>query len=184
MGNNVFAFGFDNGGFPVPNVQVAPNAPHFGGFSWATSGDGFGSMELVKLTERLGSYFGTDQGLLVVRAPDDEDLQLEDGDVILSIDGRTPTSVRHAMRILGSYESGEELNIEIMRDKRKRSITLEIPEQTKLKSACKATSRADSASRQGRRGRAGEDLTPDFGSNIWPSPPGLLSNSGRVSFIV
>ncbi len=128
MENNVFAFGFDSGGFPVPNAQVAPNAQHFGGFSWATSGDGFGSMELVNLTERLGSYFGTDQGLLVVRAPEDEDLLLEDGDVILSIDGRTPTSVRHAMRILGSYESGEELNIEIMRDKRKRSITLEIPD--------------------------------------------------------
>jgi hypothetical protein len=32
------------------------------------------------------------------------------------------------MRILGSYESGEELNIDIMRDKRKRSITLEIPD--------------------------------------------------------
>ncbi|MGI9203887.1 MAG: PDZ domain-containing protein [Woeseiaceae bacterium] len=129
MENNVFTFGFDSSGFPVPNVQVAPNAPHFGGgFSWATSGDGFGDMELVRLTERLGSYFGSDEGLLVVRAPADEDLQLEDGDVILSIDGRTPTSVGHAMRILGSYESGEELNIEIMRDQRKRSITLEIPD--------------------------------------------------------
>lgn len=129
MDNNVFAFGFDGGRFPVPNVQVAPNAPHFGGgFSWATSGDGFGSMELVKLTERLGSYFGTDEGLLVVRAPEDKDLQLEDGDVILGIDGRTPTSVGHAMRILGSYDSGEELTIEIMRDKRKRTITLEIPD--------------------------------------------------------
>jgi len=129
MENNVFAFGFDGGSFQVPDVHVAPNAPHIGsGFSWATRGDGFGSMELVKLTERLGSYFGTDAGLLVVRAPEHEDLQLEDGDVILSIDGRTPTSVSHAMRILGSYESGEELNIEIMRDNRKRNITLEIPD--------------------------------------------------------
>ena len=32
------------------------------------------------------------------------------------------------MRILGSYESGEELKIEIMRDKRKRKITLEVPD--------------------------------------------------------
>lgn len=128
MEKNVFAFGFEGGDFPVPGAPVAPNAPHFGSFSWATRGDGFGSMELVKLTERLGSYFGTDEGLLVVRAPEDEDLQLEDGDVILNIDGRTPTSVAHAMRILGSYESGEELKIEIMRDKRKRSITLEIPD--------------------------------------------------------
>ena len=63
-----------------------------------------------------------------VRAPEDEELQLEDGDVIINIDGRSPTSVSHAMRILGSYESGEELKIEIMRDKRKRSITLEVPD--------------------------------------------------------
>ena len=48
---------------------------------------------------------------------------------ILSIDGRKPTSVAHAMRILGSYESGEELKIEIMRDERKRTITLEIPDR-------------------------------------------------------
>ena len=85
-------------------------------------------MELVKLTDRLGSYFGTDDGLLVVRAPEDDELQLEDGDVIINIDGRSPTSVSHAMRILGSYESGEELKIEIMRDKRKRKITLEVPD--------------------------------------------------------
>jgi len=32
------------------------------------------------------------------------------------------------MRILGSYESGEELKIEIMRDKRKRTVALEIPD--------------------------------------------------------
>ena len=85
-------------------------------------------MELAQLSERLGSYFGTDEGLLVVNAPDNEKLQLEDGDVILSIDGRKPTSIAHAMRILGSYESGEELKIEIMRDKRKRTIALEIPD--------------------------------------------------------
>lgn len=128
MGNNFFAFGFDGGNFTVPDVPVAPNVRQFGNFIWRSRGDGFGDMELAQLTERLGSYFGTDEGLLVVRAPEDEGLQLEDGDVILNIDGRTPTSVGHAMRILGSYESGEELKIEIMRDKRKRSITLEIPD--------------------------------------------------------
>ncbi len=85
-------------------------------------------MELAPLTERLGSYFGTDEGLLVVRAPDDEDLMLEDGDVILSIDGRKPASISHAMRILRSYEGGEELKMEIMRDKRKRTVSIEMPD--------------------------------------------------------
>ena len=90
--------------------------------------DGFGNMEMVKLTERLGRYFGTDSGLLVVRAPSNEALQLEDGDVILGIDGRTPNSVSHAMRILGSYQAGETLKVEIMRDQQKRTIEIDMPD--------------------------------------------------------
>lgn len=128
MDHNVFAFNFDDGDFMAPNAPYPPGARRFGNFIWHSDGRGFGDMELAQLTERLGSYFGTDEGLLVVRAPEDDALQLQDGDVILNIDGRNPTSVAHAMRILGSYESGEELTIEIMRDKRKRTITLEIPD--------------------------------------------------------
>lgn len=132
---NVFAFEFDSSDFAGPNVHVAPNVSGMNNLIWRSHSGGFGDMELVKLTERLGSYFGTDEGLLVVRAPEDADLQLEDGDVIINIDGRSPTSVSHAMRILGSYESGEALNIEIMRDKRKRSIRLEIPDNENRQSS-------------------------------------------------
>jgi C-terminal processing protease CtpA/Prc len=126
----LFAFGFDGNDFTAPDfdVELTPGGRGFGNFVWAMHDGGFGDMELVKLTERLGSYFGTDEGLLVVRAPGNEDLELEDGDVILGIDGRTPTSVSHAMRILGSYQAGEELKIEIMRDKRKRTIEIEMPD--------------------------------------------------------
>jgi PDZ domain-containing secreted protein len=85
-------------------------------------------MEIVQLTEGLGRYFGTDEGLLIVRAPDNKEWKLQDGDVIRSIDGRKPTTVNHAMRILGSYESGETVNIEIMRDKRKQTISFEVPD--------------------------------------------------------
>ena len=83
---------------------------------------------MVRLTERLGKYFGTDKGLLVVRAPDDKTLKLEDGDVIQSIDGREPKSVSHAMRILGSYQSGEALELQIMRDKRRQTLKIEMPD--------------------------------------------------------
>jgi C-terminal processing protease CtpA/Prc len=95
------------------------------GFPWV--GSTWGSMELVELNAGLGKYFGTDTGLLVVSAPDLEGLALQDGDVIQSIDGREPTDVRHAMRILSSYESGESLKLGIMRDKKKRTIEVEIP---------------------------------------------------------
>jgi len=125
---NVFAFSFDGRDFEMPNVHVAPNVKRFQNFVWMSHDDGFGDMELVTLTERLGEYFGTSEGLLVVRAPDNEEMKLEDGDVILNIDGREPNSVSHAMRILGSYQEGEELKIEVMRDKRKRTIEIEIPD--------------------------------------------------------
>ena len=128
MHGGVFAFEFDGSDFSAPGFPVPPNAREFENLLWISGGSGLGDMELVKLTERLGSYFGTDEGLLIVRAPKNEELKLQDGDVIQSIDGRSPTSVNHAMRILGSYQSGETVNIEIMRDKRKRTISIDVPD--------------------------------------------------------
>jgi C-terminal processing protease CtpA/Prc len=128
MRGGVFAFNFDDHDFSVPGFTVPPIAPHFENYLWFSGGSGLGDMELVMLTEQLGRYFGTDEGLLIVRAPENEELKLQDGDVILSIDSRKPNSVNHAMRILGSYQSGETVNIEIMRDKRKRTISIDVPE--------------------------------------------------------
>jgi membrane-associated protease RseP (regulator of RpoE activity) len=123
-----FSFDFDGEDFVIPDIEVVHEVPRVNRFVWVTESGGFGDMELVKLTENLGNYFGTTEGLLVVRAPENEDLKLSDGDVIQSIDGREPTSASHAMRILGSYESGETLTIEIMRDKRKQTVSIEVPD--------------------------------------------------------
>ena len=65
-------------------------------------GRGFRALELVPVTPKLGQYFGTDKGLLVVRAPAEAGAKLEEGDVLLTIGGRTPENPRHAFRILGS----------------------------------------------------------------------------------
>jgi len=131
MPGQMFGFRSGSGGFAIPRAPAAPGARHappapgffhlFGGGSW-------GDMELVSLTEDLGRYFGTDKGLLIVRAPQDQSLKLRDGDVIENIDGRVPSSVSHAMRILGSYQSGETLEIEIMRDKKRHTVSIEMPD--------------------------------------------------------
>lgn len=89
----------------------------------------FGSAELVPLTPKLGQYFGTEKGLLVVRAPADSRLKLEDGDVILDIDGRIPSSPTHAFRILGSYQAGETLTLNVMRQRKKLSFDITIPDE-------------------------------------------------------
>ena len=95
------------------------------GFPWA--GTGLGDLELVELNAGLGHYFGTDTGLLVIAAPESEAFELRDGDVIQTIDGREPKDVRHALRILGSYQPGEKLKLGIMRDKKKVTIDVEMP---------------------------------------------------------
>jgi len=138
------------------SVELAPKVVEMHAFSWAPDGEDFhiesipgvphimkelkiergfpfigsawGRMELVELSEGLGRYFGTDSGLLVVNAPEADGVDLQDGDVIQSIDDREPKDVRHAMRILGSYQSGETLKLGIMRDKKKRTLDVVVPE--------------------------------------------------------
>lgn len=127
MSPQVFSFAGPGGRLHIPSPPSAP-AAQFNRFVFVSDGQGWGDMEMVKLTEGLGRYFGTDEGLLVVRAPKDESFKLQDGDVILNIDGRTPNSVSHAIRILGSYQDGESLEISIMRDKRKQTLDIEMPQ--------------------------------------------------------
>ena len=85
-------------------------------------------MELATLTPRLGSYFGSEKGVLVVRAPADGAVKLEDGDVILAIDGRQPTSGSHATRILSSYQPGEKLTLRIIRQHKTLEVDATLPE--------------------------------------------------------
>jgi S1-C subfamily serine protease len=96
---------------------------------------GFGSVELVDLSPGLGHYFGTEHGLLVVRAPRDERLKLQDGDVILDIDGRVPTGASHAFEILSSYRAGETLKLHIMRQQKRMELPIEMPAERERKEA-------------------------------------------------
>lgn len=110
---------------PMAGVGPGPRMPNF----LFMRGEGvFGSAELVPMTAKLGQYFGTETGLLVVRAPEDSRLKLEDGDVIVDIDGRTPSSPSHALRILSSYQPGEKLKLNILRTKKRMSFEVTVPE--------------------------------------------------------
>ena len=115
---------------PVPAPPAAPGAYAFrsgpGNF-WVFAPNPWAQMQLVALTPGLGNYFGTSKGLLIVHAPEDSTLQLKDGDVILDIGGREPTSPEHAIRILGSFQKGEPLKITIMRNKSKQTLDVKLP---------------------------------------------------------
>ncbi len=128
---NTYAWISGEGNFvmpKMPDIHVSPEAIERFRFSFGGWRGGWGDMEVVELTEGLGRYFGTDSGLLVISAPASNAFQLQEGDVIQSIDGREPTSVNHCMRILGSYQPGEKLVLNIMRDKKRKTIEIEIPD--------------------------------------------------------
>jgi C-terminal processing protease CtpA/Prc len=106
-------------------VFAGPEVREFRAF-WP--GD-FGGMELASITPKLGAYFGATEGVLVVQAPQNATFKLEDGDVIVSIDGRKPDDGAHAMRILRSYKTGEKLNIAVLRQRKPLTLAIVMPER-------------------------------------------------------
>ena len=126
MDPSSFAFAIGEGmRHMMPHLE---NLPDFHDFN-----SRWGDMEMVTLTSELGEYFGTDQGILIVRAPDDPEIPLKDGDVIQRIDGRTPTSPGHALRILRSYPGGERLSVEIVRKQRPMTLDIDLKERDVLR---------------------------------------------------
>jgi S1-C subfamily serine protease len=93
------------------------------------AGHAFRSLELVSVTPKLGQYFGTDKGLLVVRAPASQQYGLDEGDVLLSIDGRTPDNPGHAFRILRSYQPGEAVKLQVLRNRKRIDVAARVPEE-------------------------------------------------------
>jgi hypothetical protein len=89
----------------------------------------FNGLELASITPKLGAYFGATDGVLVVSAPANDSLKLEDGDVIQAIDGRKPSDGGHALRILRSYKSGEKLSLAVLRQRKPVTLAVTMPER-------------------------------------------------------
>jgi len=113
----------------VPDLRFFGDGDRSGFTVLSLWGDRWADIELVRLNEDLGRYFGTSEGLLVISPPDNDELDLQAGDVILGIDGREPYSPSRALRILRSYEEGETVNIEIMRDRNRMTVSYVVPER-------------------------------------------------------
>lgn len=85
-------------------------------------GSPLGDMEFAPINPDLGRYFGVTDGVLVLSVPDSAALALKAGDVILSVDGRKPANVDQLLRILQSYENGESLKLDVMRDHKRVTV--------------------------------------------------------------
>lgn len=120
---------------PIPDMPPMPQvrALAWGGGPMMIRGP-VADMELSRLTPGLGRYFGTDAGVLVVRAPADGALSLQDGDVILSIDGRKPIDSSHVIRILSSYDPGEKITLQVLRLHRRISVVTALPAEPRVSS--------------------------------------------------
>jgi S1-C subfamily serine protease len=114
-------------GIPSPRMmdRLEMAGPHWQFFS----GSPLGRLELAPLNPDLGRYFGTGEGILVISAPEDSALGLKGGDVVLRVDGRAPSSPSHLLRILRSYEAGETFKLDIMRERKKETVTARIGER-------------------------------------------------------
>ena len=106
----------------MPKFRWGPEEMHLFGGPWS-------GIELVKLNPDLGEYFGAREGVLVVSAPRDSSLALKGGDVITTIGGRKPSSPEQAMRILGSYDSGDTVAIAVLRKQRQTAVRWIVPER-------------------------------------------------------
>ena len=99
-----------------------PMAPLWSNLRWR-------GLRLTELDNGLGRYFGTDSGALVLRASGTELAGLEVGDVIRRIDGEDVATPRQAMNRLGAAQPGQRVRVEVLRDRKKRSIELTAPER-------------------------------------------------------
>lgn len=129
-------FGMLRERFDLPQIATLPDVMAYAPFEhFPGPGHGFGQLELVEMTPQLGTYFGTEDGLLVVRAPDGSAYQLQDGDVLLSVGGRVPDSPGHAFRILGSYQPGEKLKLEVLRNRKRMQLDVTVPRDRPMSGA-------------------------------------------------
>jgi membrane-associated protease RseP (regulator of RpoE activity) len=87
-----------------------------------------GDLEMVKVSPQLAEGLGITEGLLVVAIDSSSSLGLRAGDVITGIGGRRPASPSQAMRILSTYEAGETVSFDVMRQRRRTTVSGRMPE--------------------------------------------------------
>jgi len=118
-------FRFFSGG---PDGLEGPEGP--GLLRWI--GEGRMGLKLATVNAGLGEYFNAKSGALVLDVPSDSTVQFKPGDVIVAIDGRSVTSEEQARRILRSYADGETAKVEVMRQKKKTTVSWKAPDAGRI----------------------------------------------------
>jgi membrane-associated protease RseP (regulator of RpoE activity) len=126
-GGRPFMFRFGHGDGPMPAGDFMERMDFPPGMDRLYGGP-LADLELAPLNPDLGQYFGTSDGVLVIHAPKDGTLGLKGGDVVQAVDGRKPVSPSHLLRILRSYDRGETFKLDVLRSRKKETITARLAE--------------------------------------------------------
>jgi S1-C subfamily serine protease len=86
-------------------------------------GSPLAQLELAPVNPELGRYFGTADGVLVINVPPDSKLGLKPGDVVFAVDGRRVKLPSQLIRVLLSYDPDESFQLQIMRMKKRETVT-------------------------------------------------------------
>lgn len=86
-------------------------------------GSPLGDMEFAPMNPDLGHYFGVTDGILVLSVPDSSPLALKAGDVVLTVGDRKPNTVSKLLSILQTYDDGETVTLDVMRDRKHVTVT-------------------------------------------------------------
>lgn len=108
----------------APSIRL--NADRLGRI-WG-SGAAWSALELAPLNPDLGQYFGTSEGVLVLAVDEDSELDLRGGDVLLRVESQSVETPREAMRQLNKHDSGESVQVTVLRDRDEMDVMLQVPE--------------------------------------------------------
>jgi S1-C subfamily serine protease len=103
--------------------RVSPARPAPEAMTWVRLAGPLAGLEFATMNPSLAEYFGTAKGVLVTRAVAGAPFGLRGGDVILSVDDRTPSGPAHLARILKSYDPGERVTLEVLRSRKRVTLT-------------------------------------------------------------
>ena len=112
-------------GFNMPTPPTPPMPP----LSGLLTGLG-GDTDLISNHEGLANYFGTADGVLILRIADDNSMNLMSGDVILSIGDETVGRPVDVGRALLNQEPGSDVTVTVIREGRETSVYGTIPSST------------------------------------------------------
>jgi hypothetical protein len=114
-----------------PRSPLPPSPP----MMWHGKSASYG-LSLSTLNKQLGEYFGAPEGkgVLVEKVDEDSDAAkagFKAGDVILRAGKKTVTTVSDFRAVLGAYDAGEKIPVNIIRKGAKQTIELTAKEQEK-----------------------------------------------------